>query len=198
MSYTASNWPMVVSALALAFTVLSFWYMNWRRGKLRVGNIQHFGAGKALEGNADEKNVVVITLPLILFNTGARPLVVESLRLVPNSIESLSVLSFERVDDRITMAPQSNQQIISDYFFTPVLVKANEVVKGNFVFETRNSTFDFAKSKYSFNLEAQISGSRGWRKVKVIELDFSEVTDIGLFNLNEFFSVFPYRINERA
>lgn len=188
---------MVVSALALAFTVLSFWYMNWRRGKLHIGNIQHFGAGKALEGNEDKKNVVVIKLPLILFNTGARPLVVESLRLVSNSIDSLSLLSFERVDDQITMTSHQ-QQITSDYFFIPVLIKPNEVVKSNFVFEARNSAFGFSKSKYSFNLEAQVSGRRGWRKVKGIELDFTKVTDIELFNLNEFFSVFPYRINERA
>lgn len=198
MSDKASNWPMAVSVLALAFTILSFWYMNWRRGKLRVGNIQHFGAGKALEGNADKKNVVVITLPLILFNTGARPLVVESLRLVSNSIDLLSVLSFERVDDQITMTSQSQQQITSDYFFIPVLIKPNEVAKGNFVFEARNSAFDFSKSKYSSNLEAQVSGRRGWRIVKNIELDFRKATDIELFNLNEFFSVFPYRINERA
>jgi hypothetical protein len=198
MSHKTDYWPIVVGVLALAFTVLSFWYMNWRRGKLRVGNIQHFGAGKALEGNADEKNVVVITLPLILFNTGARPLVVESLRLVQNSTDSLSVLSFVRVDDQITMTPQSNQQIISDYFFIPVLIKANEVVKGNFVFEARNSAFVFAQSKYLFNLETQISGCRGWRRVKVIELDFTKATDIELFNLNEFFSVFLYRNNENA
>ena len=198
MSDKASNWPMAVSALALAFTVLSFWYMNWRRGKLHIGNIQHFGAGKALEGNEDKKNVVVIKLPLILFNTGARPLVVESLQLVSNSIDSLSVLSFERVDDQITMTSQSQQEITGDYFFIPVLIKPNEVVKGNFVFEARNSAFDFSQSKYSFNLEAQVSGRRGWRKVKNIELDFTKATDIELFNLNEFFSVFPYRINECA
>lgn len=198
MSRNSSYLPIVVSGLALAFTVLSFWYMNWRRGKLRVGNIQHFAAGKSLEGNADEKNVVVIKLPLILFNTGARPLVVESFRLVPKSIASLSVLFFERVDDRLIMTSLDDQQIKNDYFFLPVLIKANEVVKDNFVFEARDSSFDFTQSRYMFNLEAQIAGRRGWRKVKAIELDFTKATDIELFNLNELCSIFPYRKNENA
>lgn len=187
---------MVVSILALAFTILSFWYMNWRRGVLRVGSIKHFGAGKAREGNEDNKNIVVITLPLILFNTGARPIVLESLRLVPKSIDKLSTLLFERVDDQITIMPQGQHKITSDHFFIPLLLKPNEVVKGNFVFEARKSEFEFSKTKYSFKLEAQVSGRNGWRKIKHIEIDFTGLNDIELYNLNEFFSVFSYRVDE--
>jgi hypothetical protein len=72
----ASLVPIAIGVLALLFTIFSFWWMNWRRGKLNVGSFRMFAAGKGVEGSADSKNLVIVSLPLVLWNSGARPLLV--------------------------------------------------------------------------------------------------------------------------
>ena len=126
--------PVIVSVLALLFAALSFWWMNWRPARLEVGDLRHFAAGKATEGAADEPNVVIVTLPLILFNSGARSLVIESLRLVGTHSTKIGQLEFERVDSHLGTVP-AGEKSESDYFFLPVALSANEVIKRNFVFE---------------------------------------------------------------
>ena len=108
--------PVIVSVLALLFAALSFWWMNWRPARLEVGDLRHFAAGKATEGAADEPNVVIVTLPLILFNSGARSLVIESLRLVGTHSTKIGQLEFERVDSHLGTVP-AGEKSESDYFF---------------------------------------------------------------------------------
>lgn len=198
MQSPSVSWaPVFISILALLFAVLSFWWMNWRPGKLNVGNIRLFAAGKATEGNADSKNVVIVNLPLILWNSGARPLLVEDLRLVPIGTPALPDLAFEAVDDKLTTSGlERDDRIKRDHFFLPVALKPNEVVRANFVFEARNHEVTFEALRYRLSLQARFSASARWCPVKEIELNFSGLDNMGLYNLNELYSVFPYRVNE--
>lgn len=188
--------PIFISSLALAFTVLSFWWMNWRPGKVRVGNIEFFAAGKATEGNSSDPNVIIVTLPLILFNTGARPVVIESLRLVSKNGGNLGTLLLEGVDSELTSMP--NRKIERNYFFLPTYLKPNEVVKANFVFQRRSSEFQFSKNIYPLLLEGKISGDCCWRTLSSFEIDFSESDGMELFNLNALYCVLPYRRRPHA
>lgn len=123
--------PFVVSLLALAFTLLSFWWMHWREGNLSVGNLQHFAAGSAITGAADNPNTFLVGLPLIIFNTGARPVIIESLRLV-SPLNVLGPLLYQAVETPLWTAQDPNK-IERNSFFLPVIVRANEVIKENFV-----------------------------------------------------------------
>lgn len=62
----------VVAALALAFTIASFWWLNARRGKLQV----------ARPGAYVFASRVRLRLPLAFYNTGAVALIVADLRLL--------------------------------------------------------------------------------------------------------------------
>jgi hypothetical protein len=185
------NWtPVVISSVALIFTLFSFWWMNWRPGKLQVGGLKYFSAGKGREGSADDPNVVVVTLPLIFHNNGAQALVIESLRLTGVGREKMGVLDFEGVDSLIGIPPQG-QTITRDYFILPLALKANEIIKQNFVFQRRTSEFTYTNALYHLHLEAKLSGMRKWIKIKDIELDFRN-KDISLIGLNVGYQVFPY------
>lgn len=71
------NYPaLIISSLALLFTIVSFWWMNWRRGKLIVGAPRSFAAKGSQQGN------LIITLPLVFYNNGASAIVVQNLRLL--------------------------------------------------------------------------------------------------------------------
>lgn len=64
----------VVSVSALVFTVASFWWLNARQGRLKSWEPQSFAA--IVHGS-----MVRLRLPLVLHNTGAKPIVVQDLRL---------------------------------------------------------------------------------------------------------------------
>ena len=189
--------PVIVSVLALLFAALSFWWMNWRPARLEVGDLRHFAAGKATEGAADEPNVVIVTLPLILFNSGARSLVIESLRLVGTHSTKIGQLEFERVDSHLGTVP-AGEKSESDSFFLPVALSANEVIKRNFVFERRTQEFAYGSLLYHLHLEAKLSGRRDWVKVKDIELDFQDKEKTSPLGLNLVYQVFHYRAADRA
>ena len=157
----------------------------------------NFAAGKATEGAADEPNVVIVTLPLILFNSGARSLVIESLRLVGTHSTKIGQLEFERVDSHLGTVP-AGEKSESDYFFLPVALSANEVIKRNFVFERRTQEFAYGSLLYHLHLEAKLSGRRDWVKVKDIELDFQDKEKTSPLGLNLVYQVFHYRAADRA
>ena len=63
----------VVAICALAFTIASFWWLNARRGRLKTYEPHTFAA-------AITPQVVRLRLPLVLYNTGAIPIIVQNLR----------------------------------------------------------------------------------------------------------------------
>lgn len=69
--------PLVVSGCALAFTLFSFYRMNWRRGRLVVAKPRGYAVARPIGGDA-----IVLWVPFVLVNSGARPLIVQNLRLV--------------------------------------------------------------------------------------------------------------------
>jgi hypothetical protein len=66
--------PIVVAVLALLFTVVSFWWLHARKGSLKFYEPQSFAT-------CVMPHLAVIRLPLIIYNSGARPLVVQDMRL---------------------------------------------------------------------------------------------------------------------
>ncbi|MGA3486381.1 hypothetical protein ACK8GG_00005 [Micromonosporaceae bacterium DT55] len=65
---------MVIALAALAFTVISFWWMNVRRGSLRLHRPHSYAA------SVDPEDMD-INLPLVFHNDGAAPIIIQDLRL---------------------------------------------------------------------------------------------------------------------
>jgi hypothetical protein len=65
---------LVVAVCALLFTVASFWWLNARQGRLKSYEPHMFSA-------TFPSHMVRIRLPLIIYNTGPNPIVVQGLRL---------------------------------------------------------------------------------------------------------------------
>jgi hypothetical protein len=88
MSYAA----LAVSLMALMFTVLSFWWLNARPGRLRSYEPTTWAAFVDRERSA-------IRLPLVLHNTGAATLVVIGLRL--RFVEGGEMMAWEWTRTRV-------------------------------------------------------------------------------------------------
>ena len=82
----------LVASLALIFTVLSFWWLNARAGRLVFYPVMTF-AGYI---NAQ---TLVVQIPVVVHNTGAKPRVIRALRLQgvdqSNSVFRLAAQTFE-------------------------------------------------------------------------------------------------------
>ena len=135
-------------------------------------------------------------LPLVIFNTGASPVVVESLRLVSPSSELGTLLS-EAVEEPIWTSVHPIK-IERDSFFLPTVIRPNDIIKKNFVFTSGISDRDFHTVLYNFELEAKISGYREWQKLKHIEIDLRDPGAFSSFELNTCYRVYPYKRGERA
>lgn len=67
---------LLVALAALLFSIVSFWWLQARRGKLKMSSIPAFSGHIAHDGR------IALRLPVLLYNTGARTRVVDELRLV--------------------------------------------------------------------------------------------------------------------
>jgi hypothetical protein len=71
----AGSWAsVVVASLALVFTIGSFWWLNARQGKLKSFEPHSFAA-------CVTENMLRLRFPLVFYNTGAKPIVVQDMRL---------------------------------------------------------------------------------------------------------------------
>ncbi|UIZ15739.1 hypothetical protein [Streptomyces sp. R527F] len=93
----------VVAACALAFTVASFWWLNARQGKLRSYAPHTFAA-------AANRQRTVIRIPLVFFNTGPKPIVVQDIRLdLAYDTSKTTTLAWGNTRDRIR--PESDDGV---------------------------------------------------------------------------------------
>ncbi len=67
---------LLVSILALFFTVVSFWWLHASPGRLRTWEPRSYAVA-ATHGDSEK---LQLRLPLVLYNDGATPIVVEQLR----------------------------------------------------------------------------------------------------------------------
>lgn len=144
---------LIISILALLFTVYSFWWMNWRKGKLRVSYLKHFGVH-----NSEKK--LLIELPLVFFNTGAMPVVVESLRLVLLDKNSNHILLHFNAIRTELMKNEGR------YFATPFSINKGDSKKIVCEFQKNPSEFSFEVGSYKIILEGKLFSKNKWINIR--------------------------------
>jgi len=65
---------LAASFLALSFTIVSFWWLNVRRGRLVASPPQQYGS-------VIQDSTLTLRLPIVLYNTGAQTIFVQMFRL---------------------------------------------------------------------------------------------------------------------
>ena len=96
------NYALTVSIIALVFTIASFWWINARRGKLKSFEPLSFAA---LIRSKDS----IFRLPLILYNTGAKAIVIQNFRMsFPNEKDIISPFVWRTT--RSALQPHANEE----------------------------------------------------------------------------------------
>jgi len=139
----------IISILALIFAVYSFWWMNWRKGKLKVSYLKHYGVDNSA-------NKLLIELPLVFFNIGALPVVVESLRLILLDKNSKQIfLHFNAI--RTELMKDEGR-----YFATPFSINRGDSKKLVCEFQKNPSEFSFEIGDYKLLLEGKLYSKNKW------------------------------------
>jgi hypothetical protein len=146
----------VVAGLALLFTVASFWWIQMRRGRLEAYEPQTFSG-------FIQASRYRLRLPLTIYNTGARTLVVTDLRAVfaANNV-GVPVITFRR-----SIKPIGDD--VED-FAHPFPVAGRQAVSRFVEFGADEGWAPTTATTYRIAVEARVGGDRKWRKLVDVEL----------------------------
>jgi hypothetical protein len=158
-----------ISVLALLFTILSFWWMNWRRGKLIVSPPRSYAALGSRDGDLD------IDLPLVFFNTGPIPYIVENLRLIFADEEDPRPLSLNATSQNL--GTRQNRA-----FATQFIVRGREAVSMVYEFKRRPGQMLFEPRRYDMKVQAKFAHKTAWQNICSFPLN---VTELALPAINE-------------
>lgn len=157
MTYVA----LVISGMALLFTVSSFWWLHSRPGKLRTYEPTTWAAYVGRDRSA-------IRIPLVLHNTGAAALVVIGLRL--RFIEGAELMVWEWTRTRVDPKRDDLKDVTA-----PFSIRGGDTVElvAEFVGAFPGVVPD--QRAYPVAVEAHSSLDDGWREILRFDLELKNL-----------------------
>ena len=152
---------LIISICALFFTILSFWWLNWRRGKLYVSNPRLFAA-------LGKNDLLLIEIPLIFFNNGAAPIIIENLKLNVHDEEEVKILDYIAILDKI--GTDEGRTFASQF-----AVRGRDCVKLICEFQRRPGGFIFKAKSYKVDLMGKLSHKEKWKKLTSFDIKINEI-----------------------
>lgn len=149
-----------ISVLALMFTIFSFWWMNWRKGKLIVGAPRTY----ALYAPG-EKDLLTVQLPLVFYNNGAATQVIQNLRLRLEQNNRSAVLVFNNTETDLA-SDKSNSQWARQF-----AIEGRKAYSNIFEFYRNPSEFVPSEGKCKATLERKLYEDLSWREILVFDLN---------------------------
>ncbi|MEV6654507.1 hypothetical protein [Streptomyces sp. NPDC051219] len=148
-----------LSICALLFTIASFWWLNARQGCLRSWQPHSFAA--IVHGS-----VVRLRLPLVLHNTGAKPIVVQDLRLTfPDEPASHLPLLWTSSPSRLQPGPDEEPELPTGF------VVAGRQAQQLFIeFEAPFSGLVPKARDYKVRIQVRVGHRKGWRSLLTFTL----------------------------
>ena len=155
----------IISLTALTFTLYSFWWLNWRSGKILVGAPRTYAA-------LVDKEALIIEVPLVLFNSGPKPILVENLKLeIEGESEPLYFVA--------TVEKLGTDQ--GRAFATQFPLHGNKAESLICEFQRYPKGFVFTDKEYQLKLKALVNENKEWCCLKEFSL---HVTDKDIETMN--------------
>ncbi|MET4924420.1 hypothetical protein P3L51_19020 [Streptomyces sp. PSRA5] len=155
----------VVAACALLFTIASFWWLNARQGLLKSYAPHSFAA--AVTGSK-----TLIRIPLIFFNTGPKPIIVQNLRLVFPSVErdGVIVLPWSTTRDRIRPERDDDPRLPSVF-----VVAGRSAVQVFVEFSTPFPNFIPEHQEYQATIQCKLGHRKQWKGLLVFPIQLGNI-----------------------
>ncbi len=151
--------PLFISFLALFFAIFSFWWMNWRRGKIIVGPPRSFAAT-----SKSQDDLLIIQLPLVFYNDGAASQIIQNLRLtiIQNGNRSAILYFNNTVPDLVNAQTRE--------WARQFAVEGRKSYSSVFVFQRKPGNFIFHKGKCQAILEGKLNNDVKWEEMLTFDL----------------------------
>ncbi|VVB69747.1 Uncharacterised protein [uncultured archaeon] len=173
---------LIISTLALVFTILSFWWMNWRMGHLMVSGPRSYAA----KGSIEER--LILRFPFIFFNDGPMPIIVQNLRLIFVDEKDARPLGFTATVKKIKTGENQDRDLATQF---PVhgreallLICEFQRIPGGMLFEAK---------KYHMELQALLGKSQKWKGILNFTVNVSETS---IKSINQVFISYDNMIEE--
>ena len=155
-----NNFAFLISLIALSFTIYSFWWMNWRRGKLRVSPPRIFGA------YCSQKSKLVLHIPFLFFNDGPKPIIVNNLRLIFEDETVFNPITFVST---LNSVGDTNNKAFSSQFY----IKGKECCTLVCEFQRIPGNLVFMRNEHWFQLQGQLNNNVEWKLLLRFHLLFN-------------------------
>lgn len=166
---------LVIALTALAFTVLSFWWIHVRKGRLRLSSVPVFAGTWTQQHGKPE---IMLRLPLVLYNSGARACVVEEMRLFTPGWRGEAFFKWERFAE--TMDPSKGTDRAED-FPTPYAVDPRRTAS-RYVDFTYSIPGELPEARpTAFVLQVRLDGRDRWEELGTTTLHLGHMSQPGSF-----------------
>lgn len=156
----------IIAGCALIFTVVSFWWLNERPGKLKVFAVTTFGGFIRLDG-------LRLQLPIVIHNTGAKPYVIRHLQLRATDADSkvfhMEAQSFQKTLD-------ATDESFEDFAHAYV-IPGRSVVTRYVRFTTEELPHLIPGQSSEFVLRALLDEREHWTGLKVLSIHTGILTN---------------------
>ncbi len=155
----------VVAMCALLFTIASFWWLNARQGALKSYSPHSFAA-------VATRSKTLIRIPLVFYNTGPKPIVVQNLRLTFKGGAGDSItLPWRTTRDRIRPEKDDDPRLPSVF-----VVAGRSAVQIFVEFGVEFPHFIPEHRKYDAMIECKLGHKRRWGQLLAFPLQIGNVT----------------------
>lgn len=156
-----SEASLLISILALLFTVFSFWWMNWRKGELQVSPPRSYAA--CTQGGSR----LVMEFPFVFFNDGPTPIIVHNLRLLMPDESEVRPLKFSATLSKV--GSDEGRRLATQF-----PVRGREAILMVYEFHRQPAGILFASETYDVQLQAKLDKNKEWKTLCEFSLPISE------------------------
>lgn len=161
----------LIALSALFFTVGSFWWIQVRRGRLTGFEPHSFAA--VVSGSA----VLLLRLPLAIHNTGAKPIIVQGLKLTfPDEPDAVIGLPWRNTRTQLRPDPDDYEDLPAVFSIAGRTVAQKYIEFGGpfpgIVLEAR---------EYTVKVEAKLSHKKEWTALVKFPLRAQNITDPSVY-----------------
>lgn len=157
-----------IAVLALFFTIGSFWWLQARQGRLRSYPPHSFGF-------YCRHNQALIRFPLVLYNTGAKPIVVQDLRLLFPNASAVEPLLWRTSRSQLMPASDDRPELPS-VFSVSGRTAQQHFIEFGVDRENPLTGIDLTSQSYPVLIEGRLGHKQGWQRLQLFPLEGKEIS----------------------
>jgi hypothetical protein len=161
--FLLNNLALLISLVALMFTLFSFWWMNWRRGKLIIGTPYSYAAV-----STGKDKMLFIQFPFVFYNSGAAVQLIQTLRLKLKQGEKSSAILFWN-NTLKNLAKDDGHEWVKQF-----AIEGRSSFESIFVFRRIPGNFIFSPGIVKVVLEGKVNNNSKWQVLSKFDLNTPE------------------------